>query len=92
VGAHAWLRGHWTTKSRRYSTTWTARQYSHDLFGVDQDQDVAVTLVGAAGVDLPGGRLEDPKRGRPPNAIAAYTPSNAAPLGLAAPLPQSPST
>ena len=32
MARQAWLRGHWRTKSRRYPTTWTARQYSHDLF------------------------------------------------------------
>lgn len=47
--------GHWTTKSRRYSTTmgalrraratWTARQYGHDTLGVDQDQDDVETVV-----------------------------------------------
>jgi hypothetical protein len=47
--------GHWTTKSRRYSTTmgalrraravWTARQHGHDTLDIDQDQDAAETVV-----------------------------------------------
>jgi hypothetical protein len=75
--------GHWTTKSRRYSTTmgalrraranWTARQHGHDPLGVDQDQDAAETIVVLREWAYRGNGWTTPGEAALATAIAAYT-------------------
>ena len=75
--------GHWTTKSRRYSTTmgalrraraiWTARQRGQDLLGVDQDQEGAETIVVLREWAYRGAGYQTPGEAALANAIAAYT-------------------
>jgi hypothetical protein len=75
--------GHWTTKSRRYSTTmgalrraratWTARQHGHDPLGVDQDQEEAETVVVLREWAYRGAGYQTPGEAALAAAIAAYT-------------------
>jgi hypothetical protein len=75
--------GHWTTKSRRYSTTmgalrraralWTARQHGQDTLGIDQDQDAAETVVVLREWTYRGNGWTTPGEATLAAAIAAYT-------------------
>jgi hypothetical protein len=75
--------GHWTTKSRRYSTTmgalrraratWTARQHGHDVLGVDQDQEGAETVVVLREWAYRGAGYQTPGEAALAAAIACYT-------------------
>jgi hypothetical protein len=75
--------GHWTTKSRRYSTTmgalrraratWTARQHGHDRLGVDLDQEDAETVVVLREWAYRGNGWTTPGEAALATAIAAYT-------------------
>jgi hypothetical protein len=75
--------GHWTTKSRRYSTSmgalrraraaWTARQHGHDHLGVNQDQGDAETVVVLREWAYRGTGWTTPGEAALATAIACYT-------------------
>jgi hypothetical protein len=76
--------GHWTTKSRRYSTTmgalrqaraiWTARQHGQlDTLGVDPDQDADETVVVLREWAYRGAGYQTPGEAALAVAIACYT-------------------
>jgi excisionase family DNA binding protein len=93
--------GHWTTKSRRYSTTmgalrqaratWTTRQHGHDPLGVDQDQDDVETVVVLREWPIGAPATRPPARPPWPPPSPATPASSAAPLGLPALSPEAPS-
>jgi replication initiator protein RepSA len=74
--------GHWTTKSRRYSTTmgalrraratWTARHHGQDVLGVDHDQDGDEAVVVLREWAYRGAGWQTPAQAALAVAIAAY--------------------
>jgi hypothetical protein len=76
--------GHWTTKSRRYSTTmgalrraratWTARHHGQlDVLGLDHDQDATETVVVLREWAYRGAGWQHPAQAALAIAIVAYT-------------------